>query len=179
MRIIQIPDVIDELKKILSSIGMRKLYIFLDDFSELPSDAMSAVVDGLISPLSRWSDFIKFKIAAYPGRIYIGDLDKTKIEEISLDIYDLYGGGGVSQMEEKATDFVRRITEKRLKHYKIDADMVFGKGRGEDIYRTLFFSCMANPRMLGHILLYSYESNLIYSKKIGVRAVQDASEPIL
>ncbi|MBL3595718.1 helix-turn-helix transcriptional regulator [Rhodovulum sulfidophilum] len=176
MRIIQIPDVIDELRKILSSIGMRKLYIFLDDFSELPPDAMSTVVDGLISPLSRWSDFIKFKIAAYPGRIYIGDLDKTKIEEISLDIYDLYGGAGVTQMEEKATDFVRRITEKRFKHYKIDTEIVLGRSRGDDIFRTLFFSCMANPRMLGHILLYSYESSLIYNKKIGVRAVQDASE---
>lgn len=176
MRIVQVPDVIDQLRAILRSIDMKHLYIFLDDFSELPSDAMQVVVDSLISPLSRWSDFIKFKIAAYPGRIYLGSLDKTKIEEVNLDIYDLYGGAGVSQMEEKATDFVQRLVEKRLSFHKIDAGAVFSSGRGDDFYRTLFFASMANPRILGHILLYSFESNLIYGKPIGIRSIQDASE---
>ena len=176
MRIVQVPDVIDQLRVILRGIDMKHLYIFLDDFSELPSDAMQIVVDSLISPLSRWSDFIKFKIAAYPGRIYLGSLDKTKIEEVSLDIYDLYGGAGVSQMEEKATDFVRRLIEKRLSFNKIDQGSIFPSSRIEDFYRTLFFATMANPRILGHVLLYSYESNLIYGKPIGTRAIQDASE---
>lgn len=176
MRIIRIPDIIDELKVILKNIGMRDLYIFLDDFSELPSDAMSVVVDSLISPLSRWSDFVKFKIAAYPGRIYLGSLDKTKLEEVSLDIYDLYGGNGVTQMEEKATDFVRRLVEKRLTHHRISQELIFSRSSVDEIFRTLFFSSMANPRILGHILLYSYESNLIYGKTIGTRSIQEASE---
>jgi len=176
MRIVQVPDVIDQLKAILRGIDMKHLYIFLDDFSELPSDAMQIVVDSLISPLSRWSDFIKFKIAAYPGRIYLGSLDKTKIEEVSLDIYDLYGGAGVTQMEEKATDFVRRLVEKRLSFNKVDPNTIYSSGRVDELYRTLFFATMANPRILGHVLLYSYESNLIYGKPIGIRAIQDASE---
>lgn len=176
MRIVQVPDVIDQLRLILRGIDMKHLYIFLDDFSELPSDAMQVVVDSLISPLSRWSDFIKFKIAAYPGRIYLGSLDKTKIEEVSLDIYDLYGGAGVSQMEEKGTDFVRRLVAKRLTFNKIDQNSIFLSGRMDEFYRTLFFATMANPRILGHVLLYSYESNLIYGKAIGARAIQDASE---
>lgn len=176
MRIIRIPDIIDELRAILQNIGMRDLYIFLDDYSELPSDAMTVVVDSLISPLSRWSDFIKFKIAAYPGRIYLGSLDKTKIEEVSLDIYDLYGGNGVTQMEEKATDFVRRLIEKRLSHHRINQDLIFSKSSSDELYRILFFASMANPRILGHILLYSYESNLIYGKPIGTRSIQEASQ---
>ena len=80
MRIVGVNDVIAELRKILSAIDIRYLYIFLDDFSELPEEPMRILVDSLISPLTRWSEFIKFKIAAYPGRVYLGSLDKTKIE---------------------------------------------------------------------------------------------------
>jgi Cdc6-like AAA superfamily ATPase len=100
MRVVGVSDIIEQIQKLLHSIGMKNLYIFLDDFSELPNDAMHLVVDSLISPLSRWSEFIKFKIAAYPGRLYLGALDSTKIEVINLDIYGLYGGSGVAQMEE-------------------------------------------------------------------------------
>ncbi len=84
MRVIGVNDIIEQLQQVLSALGIRSLYIFLDDFSELPREAMRLLVDALISPLARWSDFIKFKIAAYPGRVYLGSLDKTKIEEINL-----------------------------------------------------------------------------------------------
>lgn len=176
MRVVGVNDIIEELQKILSAIGIRNLYIFLDDFSELPHEAMKQLVDALISPLSRWSDFIKFKIAAYPGRVYIGSLDKTKIEEVYLDMYGLYGGAGVAKMEEKATDFVRRIIEKRIQHYcKCEADMYFGT-KPSDTWRTLFYATMANPRILGHIMLYAHESHLIYNSRIGLQSVQDAAQ---
>jgi hypothetical protein len=35
---------------------------------------------------------------------------------------------------------------------------------------------MANPRILGHLMLYSYESHLLYGNKIGVEAIQDAAQ---
>lgn len=35
---------------------------------------------------------------------------------------------------------------------------------------------MANPRIIGHIILYAYESNLLYQRKIGIRALQEASQ---
>ncbi|MDM7927058.1 hypothetical protein [Blastomonas fulva] len=176
MRVIGINDVISELKQILNSLGIKSLYLFLDDFSELPREAMHLLVDALISPLARWSDFIKFKIAAYPGRVYLGSLDTTKIEEIHLDMYGLYGSAGVAKMEEKATDFVRRLIEKRIQHFcKCDASMYFNM-RSTDLWRTLFYASMANPRILGHLMLYAYDSHLIYGNSIGVQSVQDASQ---
>jgi hypothetical protein len=36
--------------------------------------------------------------------VYYGKIDKTKIDEIYLDIYRLYGTTDVSAMEEKAID---------------------------------------------------------------------------
>jgi hypothetical protein len=176
MRVIGVNDVIVQIKNILESLGIKSLYIFLDDFSELPREAMHLLVDALISPLARWSDFIKFKIAAYPGRVYLGSLDKTKIEEIQLDMYGLYGGSGVAKMEEKATEFVRRIVEKRIQHFcKVDASAFFNQRSG-DLWRYLFYASMANPRILGHLMLYAYDTQLIYGNSIGSQAIQEASQ---
>lgn len=176
MRILSIGEIIEELKKILQSIGMKHLYVFLDDFSELPNEAMETVVDSLISPLSRWSEFIKFKIAAYPGRVYLGSLDKTKIEEINLDIFGLHGSSGVVQMEEKAIDFVQRLVMRRIEFYCNTKPETYFSGKLEDVWRVLFYASMANPRTLGHVLLYSHETNLIYGRQIGVRSIQESAE---
>ncbi|MEN3952451.1 hypothetical protein [Iodidimonas sp. SYSU 1G8] len=176
MRVVGVNEVLDEIKKILSALGIKHLYLFLDDFSELPREAMNILVDALISPLSRWSDFIKFKIAAYPGRVYLGSLDTTKMEIINLDMYGLYGQSGVNKMEEKAIDFVRRLVEKRVQYYcKSSIDGFFNQ-RSSDLWRHLFYASMANPRTLGHILLYAHEANLIYGSAIGVQAIQEAAQ---
>ncbi len=176
MRVVSVNEIISELQNILKSIGIQNLYIFLDDYSELPQEAMHLLVDALISPLVRWSSFIKFKIAAYPGRIYLGALDKTKIEEIHLDMYGLYGSAGVAKMEEKATDFVKRLVEKRIAYFCKTTPETYLSDRSDDIWRVLFYASMANPRTLGHLLMYAYDSHLIYNKKIGVQAIQDSAQ---
>lgn len=177
MRVIGVNDVLAELKKILSALGIKHLYLFLDDFSELPREAMHVLVDALISPLSRWSDFIKFKIAAYPGRVYFGSLDATKMEVVNLDMYGLYGGSGVNKMEEKAVDFVQRLVEKRIQHYcKGGSATYFNLRSASELWRSLFYASMANPRTLGHVLLYAHEANLIYGNSVGVQAVQEAAQ---
>ena len=178
MRIVGVNEIIAEIRKILAALGkrIRYLYVFLDDFSELPEEPMRLLVDSLISPLTRWSDFIKFKIAAYPGRVYLGSLDKTKIEEFHLDIYGLYGGSGVTKMEEKATDFVKRVVERRLSVFCKGGLDLFFNARSDDIWRVLFYATMANPRILGHIMLYAHESHLLYGKKIGPQAIQEAAQ---
>jgi Cdc6-like AAA superfamily ATPase len=86
MRVFSIKDLLAELKNVLSKLGVRHLYVLIDDFSELPEGAMRLVVDALLAPLNNWSDeFIKFKVAAYPGRLYYGAIDKTKVDEVFLD----------------------------------------------------------------------------------------------
>ena len=110
MLVFNIKEVLLRLKNILGRVGIKHLYVLVDDFSELPEDAMKVVVDTLLAPLNNWSEeLIKFKIAAHPHRVYYGKIDKTKIDEIYLDIYRLYGTTDVSAMEEKAIDFTKRL----------------------------------------------------------------------
>lgn len=83
--------ILTSIKSLLSKIGIKYIFICLDDFSEIEERAMKIFVDTIISPLNNWSDeYFKFKIAAYPGRLYLGDIDPQKIEQIKLDYYDLY-----------------------------------------------------------------------------------------
>jgi DNA-binding transcriptional ArsR family regulator len=157
-------------------VGIKHLYVFIDDFSELPEDAMGVVVDTLLAPLNNWSEeLIKFKVAAYPTRVYFGQIDRTKIDEIYLDLYRLYGTTDVSAMEEKAIDFTKRLVGGRLQHYAKCGLESFVEEEGENLWRQLFYASMGNPRTLGYLLYYLYESHLIYGNKIGIKAIRDAA----
>ena len=151
MRVFNIKEVLLRLKAALSSVGIKHLYVFVDDFSELPEDAMAVVVDTLLAPLNNWSEeLIKFKVAAYPNRVYYGQIDKTKIDEIYLDLYRLYGTTDVSAMEEKAIDFTQRLVAGRLQHFaKCGLDPFV---EDENLWRVLFYASMGNPRTLGYLL---------------------------
>ncbi len=176
IRVFNIKEILTRLKALLGRISVKHLYVFVDDFSELPEDAMQIVVDALLAPLNNWSEeLIKFKVAAYPGRVYYGKIDKTKIDEIYLDPYSLYGSGDVSRMEERAIDFTRRLVTNRLGHYTDSGPELFFDAVDDDLWRLMFYATMANPRNLGHILFYLHESNVIYQKPIGRRAIRDAA----
>ncbi|MBD8534911.1 methyltransferase family protein [Plantibacter sp. CFBP 13570] len=177
MRVFDLREYITELKKILELCGIKHLYVFLDDFSELPEPAMRVVVDALIAPLNNWSDeLIKFKIAAYPTRIYYGEIDKTKTDEINLDLFNLYGTSDLVAMEEKAVDFTRRLILRRLEHFgAVPAGRYFDGASGDELWRQLFFATMANPRNLGWLLYFAYESALLYGKIIGSGVIRDAA----
>ncbi len=97
MRTLNVTGVIDELQSILRLVGVRTLFVFIDDFSELPETAMHIFVDAILAPLNNWSnELIKFKVAAYPGRIYYGKLDPLKMDEIYL------GSGPIKPFERAA-----------------------------------------------------------------------------
>ncbi|OAI12709.1 hypothetical protein A1359_13570 [Methylomonas lenta] len=176
IKVFNVKELLAKLKAVLATLGVRNLYILIDDFSELPEDAMEVVVNLLLAPLNNWSEeFIKFKVAAYPGRIYYGEIDKTKIDEVYLDIYKLYGTSDVSSMEDSAIEFVKRLVATRIKVYKAGKiEDYFDTDSGE-IWRILFYASMGNPRIIGYLLHYCHESHLLYEKKIGVRAIQQAS----
>jgi DNA-binding MarR family transcriptional regulator len=168
--------IIEDLRGVLNSVGIKRLYVFIDDFSELPEEPMRIFVDTVLAPLNNWSDeLIKFKIAAYPGRIYLGKIDPTKIDEIYLDLYKLYGDRDVTTMEDKATDFTRRLIDSRFHHYAGKSFSYFCDGDSDVVFRQLFYASMANPRILGHILTNLRDSVTAYDHPIGARAVQHAS----
>ncbi|MFF3853734.1 hypothetical protein [Micromonospora sp. NPDC002575] len=178
MRTFDIKNFILQLKVLLDRFKIRHLYIFVDDFSELPLEAMKVVVDALLGPLNNWSDeLVKFKIAAYPGRIYYGQVDKSKIDEVNLDLFSLYGTGDIVAMEEKAVDFTRRLIQRRLGHFTLGTPGVnfFAVKKGDDLWRQLFYATMANPRSLGYLLFFAYETSLIYGREISARDVRLAA----
>jgi DNA-binding MarR family transcriptional regulator len=172
-----ITAVMEKLGALLNTIGISKLFVFIDDFSELPKEAMEIFVDTILAPLNNWSnELIKFKVAAYPGLIYLGKLDKTKMDEVYLDIFRLYGSSDVTSMEEKSIDFTRRLINSRFNHYVKRDFSTFCEAKSiEDVWRHLFFASMGNARILGHLLHNLMDSHVVYDKSIGVRAVQDAA----
>ncbi|MBX9654820.1 hypothetical protein K2Y11_14505 [bacterium] len=175
MRVFNVKDYISRLKDLLSEFGIKRLYVFIDDYSELPEWAMRFVVDALLAPLNNWSDeLVKFKIAAYPGRVYFGQIDNSKIDEIYLDLFRL-GATDISDMEAKTIDFTRRLVEHRLSHFCNLSLEDFFQGKSDDLWRTLFFASMGNPRALGYLLYYVYETQLIHGNIFNVTAIRLSS----
>jgi hypothetical protein len=176
LKTFNITKIMEDLRAVLSSVGITKLFVFIDDFSELPEEAMRVFVDTVLAPLNNWSnELIKFKIAAYPGRIYLGKIDPTKIDEVYLDMFRLYGDRDVSTMEDKATDFTKRLIQSRFDHYLGRDFSYFCDTDYDGVLRELFFASMANPRILGHILTNLRDAVTAYQEPIRRRAVQDAS----
>jgi hypothetical protein len=166
-----------KLKALLATIGVRHLFVFVDDFSELPLDAMKIVVDTILAPLNNWSEeLIKFKVACYPGRIYLGEIDKSKVDELTLDIDHLYGMTDIAKIETGGTDFVRRLISKRLAHFCKTDLQAFMPPRKQDIWRLLFLASSGNPRILGTLLFYVYETELIHNRHISPAAVESAAQ---
>jgi DNA-binding transcriptional ArsR family regulator len=177
LRTIDVKALITRLREVLAPLGVKHLVIFVDDFSELPLPAMQSVVDVLLAPLNNWSEeLVKFKVAAYPGRIYYGAIDKSKIDEVSLDMHSLYGQANVAEMELKAIDFTRRLVERRFNFFGFPIDGFLERRSLEQLWRTLFFASLGNPRTLGYVLFYLYESQLIYDRLVNVRSVRDAAQ---
>ena len=70
IRVFNVRGLISRLREILTALNVKHLYIFIDDFSELPRSEMEQVVDTILAPFNNWSDeFIKLKIAVYPSGI--------------------------------------------------------------------------------------------------------------
>lgn len=169
-------ELIKKLKLLLEKSGIRHLYILIDDFSELPPDAMQVVVDVLLAPLNNASnEFVKLKIAAYPGRIYLGSIDRTKIDEMYLDLFKLYGTADITRLEDSGIEFTRRLVSQRLEHFCGGDYLRFFERNSDEIFRQLFNSCLCNPRILGHIMVYLHESQIASGRLINLRAVSAAT----
>lgn len=180
LQVFQIKTFIEELKEILTAVKIRHIVVLLDDFSEIDDFAIKTFVDVVLAPLNNWSDeFIKFKVAAYPNRIYYGKIDPGKIDTINLDFYALYSEFDRDKMEEGATDFTKRLLERRVQHFvKKDTALFFDTSKVpiEDYYELLFQTSMNVPRIIGYILSYCYQSKIIYDKPINRTDIEAAAQ---
>jgi hypothetical protein len=170
---------IDNFLVIKEILGIKNLYIYLDDFSEIDYEAQNIFIDWFIAPLNNLSEnFVKFKIATYRGRLYLGKIDRSKIDFIHLDFFEAYNiYKSVTRMEELALDYNKRLIENRSTHFfKKSSFYDFFDIKKEEIHEFLFEISMNIPRKLGYILSYCYESNLIHSTKITKASIGNASQ---
>lgn len=180
LKVFQVKDLITQIKEILSILEIKSLYILLDDFSEIDDDAMKTFMDVVIAPLNNWSDeFIKFKIAAYPNRVYYGQIDKGKVDILDLDFFNLYSQVNRDEMEQRAIEFTKRLIDKRITHFtEKDASYFFDtkKESIEEYYRLLFQVSMNVPRIMGYVLYYCSESCISFDAPITRSAINSASQ---
>lgn len=181
LKVLRISEFLLKIKGELSKLGIKHLVILLDDFSEIPDEDLRTFVDVILAPLNNWSEeFIKFKVAAYPGRVYYGSIDPGKVDVINLDFYNLYSEFERDKMEERAIDFTRRLLEKRINHYCASNISTFfdvkTKYKMPDYYRLLFSVSMNVPRVLGYILSFCYDSKTLYDKLITKTDIEKAAE---
>lgn len=167
-----------DVSNMLKDAGFNKTFIFLDDFSEVEDEESARmIVDVLLAPLNNWSnDFYKFKVAAYPGRVYYGAIDKQKIDEVPLDFYDMYASKKLSELEQKAIDFTRRIFETRTNIYlSQNLSYYIDPVLWPNFYEELFKAAMNNPRRMGYILLNCYNSQIVHGHRITVTSLKEAT----
>lgn len=174
-------NILGEITDALKSVGMKKLHVILDDFSEIDYDAQVVFVNTILAPLNNWSNkFVRFKVAAYPKRIFYGDIDKGKIDEIHLDYYELYKVKDLPELEKKAMEFLDRLLKARFEYYlKVPFSEVFhidSENTWDSYLELLFQASMNIPRVLGHILHYCHQSAILYQKRITKSLIEQAAQ---
>ena len=181
LKVFQIKNVIDEVRAILEKLKIKKLVIFLDDFSEVEEKTIKNFVDVVLAPLNNWGDeFICFKVAAYPNRIHYGGIDKGKVDVIDLDFYNLYSNYDKNTMESLSLDFTKRLINARVRHFStnsIDDFFEVNTSNTVDNYMELLFKASMNvPRIIGYILFYCHQTHISLGKRITISAIESATQ---
>ncbi|WP_200416173.1 MarR family winged helix-turn-helix transcriptional regulator [Virgibacillus salexigens] len=180
-KLFNVGDIISDIKQLLDITSRDKLYIFIDDFSELTEGDMELFYQTLLNPIYNSArDEIVLKIAAYPGRITYGELEAGKYDSIQIDAFELYGQN-IVEIERKSSDFIRRLIKNRISFYcKTTPDTFFDTSEHsmEEYYLLLFEASMNIPRTLGHILSQCYDNVVSYDKKITKSDILNAVEMV-
>lgn len=179
-RIFEIAKLVEEIKKVLQELSMKRLYLILDDYSEIDQVSLRMFCDLIVNTLNNTSDnYIKLKISAYPGRVELGELDRQKIDIRYLDYYQLYVNDKRTDMEMAAVNYTKRIIENRLKvftNHEIDYYFDTEKASVEE-YSTYMFRMTLNVvRHLGLILDYAQEYSISRNEKININTLNEAAK---
>lgn len=177
-RVFPFSDLLNDIKDLLAGAGLRKIIIFFDDFSELNFIDQKLFVDIILSPLNNSSnESVKLKIAGYPGRVYYGKIDSTKVDTLFLDFASLYEASDVQTMELSAQDYTRRLIESRFKAFKAELSDYFDTSHVslEGYYKLLFEASFNVPRLMGAILHICYLDNVSRGKPVTVASIRLAA----
>lgn len=183
-RRIDISGFSEKLKNLLQSVGIKKVYFCLDDSSELSKEALEVFIKTLVAPLHNDSEgFFRFKISFYPERNVLPEIDRTKIDTIFLDYYEMYKSSGLDKVEEQAINFVKRLIQKRLKYYfsedieQIENSLFDTKNTSMDeYYQQLFYACSCVPRNIGRLLYYCEKKSITQGKLITKTIIQESAK---
>lgn len=173
-------EILNQIKTLLQKIGIKYVFICLDDFSEIEEGAMKIFVDTLVAPLETWSEeYFKFKIAGYPGRIYLGNIDPIKIETIKLDYYDLYLSDKAKDIEQEAVKNIERLLIQRCNYFcNKNPEYFFDTSKTEmtAFYKYLFDMTANVPRNIGWILWYANQYSISKNEPITINDLEISAE---
>ena len=168
---------IDDLRKAMKAAGINQLHLIVDDFSELPEEAMQLFNACILEPFDNLAhDIVKFKIGVYPGRISLGNVDRNRFEIIYLDPHRLFSGVNTAERDGRAIEFVKRVVTNRITHFCRCEPAEFFADEQDKVWEALYFASAANPRTLGYILFSLLEHGLERGDKITVTAIRKAAE---
>lgn len=158
LRTFPFQSILEKIQELLKGVGLKKLFIFFDDFSELMWIDQKLFVDVILSPLNNASnEAIKLKVAGYPGRVYYGKIDPGKIDTIFLDFYRLYESSDIQTSEAQAINYLERLLETRFAAFGESVKNYFDAAVSlEDFYRQIFEITLNVPRLIGYLLHYVY-----------------------
>jgi DNA-binding transcriptional ArsR family regulator len=171
-------DIISQIRDLLEEIGMKRLVVFFDDFSELALLNQRLFVDVILAPLNNASgENIKLKVAAYPGRVYYGTIDPGKIDTVNLDFDVLYKNQDLQTTESAAIDYTTRLVEQRFAAFGGDInDYLDPSFARSDFMRLMFETTFNVPRLMGYILHYCYLDRVSHGNPITAPAVRLAAQ---
>jgi len=179
-RIFEITELVEEIKRVLQELSMKRLYLILDDYSEIDQASLRMFCDLIVNTLNNTSDnYVKLKISAYPGRVELGELDRQKIDIRYLDYYQLYVNDKRTDMELAAVNYTKRIIENRLTvftNHEIDYYFDTEKASVEEYCIYLFRMTLNVVRHLGLILDYAQDYSISKNEKININTLNEAAK---
>lgn len=168
MRTFKIDSFVEPLRKLLQEFGITGVYIFIDDFSEIDPHSASVLMSEIIYPLEVAADeLFTFKIAVYPGEYKIEPLERSRIDILHLDPYQMYSRRTGPAMEAAAADYIGRLLTRRFDYFcgPNSIGRFFAASHSE-VCTLLFDASFCNPRAIGWILAFAVEERLEKNKPL-------------
>jgi|GEM_PF-3231068 len=175
-------EIFRSLFRTLDNVGITKLYIFADDYSELNEEYQGLLSNSILSQFHQWSEHsVHVSIAGYPNRCYLGsEIDSSKVDVIDLDFDEIYKNYNLTDKHFAAIKFTEQLIQKRFEIFSPNSGFFdfFDRtaGNEEDYYKILFQASYNSPRLIGKILESASKSQSSIGKKITPATIRKGAE---